>query len=482
VRVLANEASCFNDNPRYNRVCGDSYDWDWWYHYHYAGSEAPRQVNVAALNGTMPIFRTQALSLGEAQNEYTRLGDVFGVTNRKIQQADDPIWVSESNGKELEMDSSAGLYGYTDLNNLWTAEEIERAYMPEMVSITANDAKEIADTFLTDNNLMSSDAQFYEVVSDTVASFELVSDTVSSKLMVQQVEEEEPVVWQVIYSRILTYTPSVRDNNIQEPIEFSVIGPGAKQKVYVSANASRSTESDSVLGALGGWRQLEQARTANGVEETAAEVEMLPADQIYKLHEELEELVVLNSPPIDADQREIITHTVAYWEEGLGASQSELIPVYALQVRYTSSTTDTEVIDHAYIPVNQSYMRPFARIESAPTERVQVGQVVSLKATEAATTLADLGYDASLDFVLGSGTADDYIYTWYVNSVDEANEIGTGREIEYTVTGDTEARSGMPQQTIILMVTDITNPSQPSTTTNVSLDLYSRIFLPLTIR
>ncbi len=189
----------------------------------------------------------------------------------------------------------------------------------------------------------------------------------------------------------------------------------------------------------------------------------------------------MDPPPIEADGREILTHTFAYWEEGAGVSQAELVPVYALTVRYTLAGEEVAV-DDAHIPANPTYMRPFARIEEAPTEKVYVGQTVSFVATDAATTLTDLGYDASLNFVLGYGIPDDYIYTWYVNSIDEANVIGTGRSINYTVTGDVTGRAGDQQQTIILKVTDTANPDQPSTTASTTLDIYPRTYLPLILK
>jgi hypothetical protein len=128
------------------------------------------------------------------------------------------------------------------------------------------------------------------------------------------------------------------------------------------------------------------------------------------------------------------------------------------------------------------YMRPFARIESGPTEMVMVGQTVSFTATEAATTLADLGYDSSLDFILGSGLPEDYIYEWYVNDImDAANLIGSGRSIDYSVIADIESRSGAAQQTIFLVVTDITNPDLPSTTTSRTIDVYQYVYLPMVL-
>ena len=113
---------------------------------------------------------------------------------------------------------------------------------------------------------------------------------------------------------------------------------------------------------------------------------------------------------------------------------------------------------------------------------LRVGQVVSLTATEASRTLADLGYDAGLNFALGSGTPDDYIYDWYVTSVSEANKIGSGRTISYTVRSDATDRSGSPQQNIILRVTDVPSPNSLSSTAVATLALQPRLLLPLILK
>jgi len=435
VRTLINELACLNDRPRTGWVCADSYDWDAWVQTHHAGTEPARYVDVEALNGTMPRFPFAPFAL--AEERYAELGEEFGVTTTvptSVQQAD-PMWSNVSpDGRELEMDSGSGLYGYTDLDNLWTYTETQQAYNLSQglqgVKITANGARDIADQFLTSHNLMPGDAQFYEVVSDTISGGGIVSGSVAA-MDASLLADEQPTVWQVSYSRILVYTPTTTLGLAQEPVEFSVVGPGAKL--------------------------------------------------IYTLHEQLGRIVVLDPMPIEFDDSEILSHTVGYWEEGALSSQSESIPVYELTVRYTLGISEVAVIEE-HIAANETYMPPFAEIESAPTGMVQVGQTVNFTATDATRTLADLGYDPSLDFVLGKGPPYDFFYEWYVNSVADANLIGGGRSIDYAVTADVTERSGSVQQTIILKVIDMVNPDHPSTTASTTLDVYPRIFLPTILR
>jgi hypothetical protein len=485
VRVLANELACLNDRPKTGWVCADSYDWDWWVRSHRAGSEPPRPVDLAAVGNTMPVFLTPPLSLAEAEAQYDRLATVFEVTpSVRLQQDGDPIWTDEANGRELEMDSQSGLYGYTDLNNLWTYTETQAALLSPGAVITSGQAISIAERFLRDNGLMAADAQFYEVVSDTISGGDILSGTLEAE-NASLLEDEQAVVWQVIYSRILTYTPTTVAGVAQAPLEFSVVGPGAKQMAYVSTGSAEmrnglSGNGSDVLGVVGGWRGVEDFQRGQGAG-VAQTVEILTQEQIYTLHQQLADQISLNPPPTEADGTTILSHTLAYWEQGLGMSQSELYPVYALNISYTLGITDMAV-DYAYIPANPLYMPPYAQIESAPSGLVKVGQTVVLTATEASRTLADLGYDPTLDFALGSGAPEDYIYAWYANSLDDANLIGTGRSIQYEVAYDVTARIGIPVQTILLKVTDITNPDSTSSTDSWVLNLYPRVYLPLVFR
>jgi len=311
----------------------------------------------------------------------------------------------------------------------------------------------------------------------------------------------------VIYSRILTYTPpaSVSLSSVQEPIEFSVVGPGAKLKIYVAPEvlaqlslAQAATAQESIIGAVGGWRGVgQESRKAMAVQQT---VDILSYEQMEILFEELEPLVALNYMPIGlVDSREVLTHTLAYYEHEMGTGQDQLIPVYALTARYTleggGTTTDT-----VYIPANEEFMAPLAALTYTVgmplTPTVRVGQQIVLEAVDASKTLAEIGYDGSLDFALGTGDPDSYLYTWYLNTVADENRIGTGRVLTYTVgLNDGQGHDEVPEggsgiqtgslihQAIILEVTDGLSPRPPSTSrTTFQIDVVPPIYLPLVLK
>jgi hypothetical protein len=476
VRALAEENDCFYDKPSASSVCSDAWDYDYYYWTHSCGAAVPSSLTAASAPDArpldaMPIFRTPPLSLAEAQNTYSHLGDVFDIppsVTASAMQSNGGVWRSESDGRELEMDSGSGGYNFYDMNNLWSQQQVERFSAAGIATISADDARAIADNFLQQNGLMSAGAQFLQVVSDT-----LTTATRPGGAMMAT-EETQVTAWEVQYTRMVSAPVASAAGGPATAQEFPVVGSGARLTVYVDATAARaaSNGTGAILGTLGGWARVEQpAVSAAGVES----VPVLTPEQIYTLFNQLESRVVVNTPPIDADQREILGHTLAYWEEGMGTSQGELMPVYALNVRYSQAGA-VLAEGPVYVPANQNYMRPFARIESAPTDPVRVGQVATLTATDATKTLAQLGYDASLNFALGSG---DYIYDWFVGSVEEANRIGSGRILRYTVRADAATHGGAPQQTVILRVTDIGTADQRSTTADVSLNIQPRILLPI---
>ena len=92
--------------------------------------------------------------------------------------------------------------------------------------------------------------------------------------------------------------------------------------------------------------------------------------------------------------------------------------------------------------------------------------------------LSSQGYDASLNFVLGSGVG-PYVYNWYQGTVDPANKIGTGRTLTYTasLSGLTAGRT---TQDIILHVEDLgASGGNNVSVANYQLQVAPPVYLPL---
>jgi hypothetical protein len=479
-RTIINELDCLNDRPNYGQVCADSYDSDWWYQTHYCGTETAVYVPADDVR-EMPVFRMEPYSLDDATADFQNLGNIFSIPVTPTLQAaatgenEDPFFVStDALSRTLEMDKSSGIFNFTDLTELWSAGQAERAMAVSAASpnyVNNDEARRIADEFLRANNLGGAGAVFYEVISDTISTaLETPELAMSSSLVVT---DEVPVVWQVIYSRRLT-APVITAAGVTQEHEFSVVGPGAKQKVYVpvtgEVNAAGVLQTVPV-GVQGGWRGIEQA--VDAATGAALSVAILTPDQIKALYTTMLERVTLNDLPIEVESREILSHTIAYWEEATGVSQGEMIPVYELKVKLVEAQSKAEIEEFVYVPASPLYMRPLAAIvEGVPTAPVQAGTAISLTAADASQTLQALGY-GEFNFVLGSGEPDDYTYDWLL----DGEVIGTGRVLSNFVVPFSEDNRAT-SVTIELRVTDTQSPNQSVATDKAVITADLGIFLP----
>ena len=492
-RVIAEETACFNDNPYASSVCADVLDSDYYWYTHNCGTESASYVPVSQL-ASMPVFVFKPYSLAEAERDFDNLGGVFGVPITPTLQSAAP---SEGPGTppvpgdsdflvsgdgSLEVDTNSGIYRYSDLDTLWTGQAAEQAMAARAASVnylTADDAEQIATAFLTNNGLMPGDAVFYEVAQDTTGA--LGRDTVASAAAVSAAET--PALQQVIYTRKITGTV-LTAAGVAEDIPFTVVGPGAKQKVYLPTvlpptMSAADMAAEPPLGVQGGWRELEPlVNAATGQQVMATILDEPTAQSLYLA---LDDEVSMNSLPLDILGREILSSTLAYWEEAAGASQGHLIPVFEFTVRFTEATTSQVSEDLVYVPASTEYLRPLARILDAPSG-VTAGIAVTLTAADAAQTLKALGIGDQFDFVMGyNGANGTYTYDWYLDSVDAANKITDlnttdgARQITFVpqVAADDRDRS----LTVLLVVTDTDSPNASTSTAEATMQA-ELLFMP----
>ena len=505
-RVLAEETAHFNDTAAHHALV-TVVDSDFYWLTHTVGSEPARRVDVAAINGEMPVLRVQPLSLDQAVNQVNNLGAAFGVdvtvpgtgtqtvTTRQVLETSDVFYSTDG---QLEMDNDYGLFLHADMANLWTTNSELSRQADGGVAMQAIDeevARQVADAFLQENGLARTDAQFYEVASDILSTGEGASDATGQRTVAAVTEVA--MNYQVIYSRIISYTPTIDGRAAAAPVEFSVMGPGSKFKIYVSTQApARAAFADfvdeAVIGGMGGYRAIQTPAEAAAARELQM-VQMLSSGVIEKLFANFEPIVALDHIPLSPEElvsQEIVASTPAYWEGAIGFNQKELIPVYALEVRNTLRNPDQStyvVSSTTYIPVDAPYMAPLARISTTVdlTKNLEPGQIIALEAYDASKTLLALGLDPSpndgspLDFVLGSG---EVTYDWYLNAVGPDSKLGSGRFLNYTADflKGVEVKDGATgAQRIILVVTDTGKDSEPFVSEAVvTFTVAPPVFLP----
>lgn len=500
-RVIAEESSCFNDNPYYSSVCADVDDSDYYWWTHSCGTESATMIPVERLGDTLPVFKVDPYSLDEAAEDFTQLGSVFSIPVTSTLQAaglledgdppappsDNPFLVSTNVSKTLELDKGSGIYSYSDLGNLWNDATAQTALAVSAASanyVSNDEARRVADSFLRQNNLMSPDAVYYEVVSDTVGT--LIEEEGVLASAAEIAGAETPAVWQVIYSRKLT-VPVVMASGVSEDLEFTIVGPGAKQKVYVpitgQINAAGEVET-SPVGVQGGWRGVSPAVNAANEQVVTTIIDDQTARALYLA---LDKEVTMNSIPLSITNQSVLSSTLAYWESAPGNSQGELIPVYELQVAYTEVDTGEAGEDLFYVPASSQYMAPFARITSAPSEGVNGGEQVTLTAADASLTLQELGVGNDFNFVMGYNGADGtYTYEWYLGNVAPENKLTDldtsdgARSITFNIPNLNDDR--FTSLDVMLVVTDIESPNQSNSTASAQIQVNPAIFLPFVSR
>ena len=510
-RILGEEAYNYNDHW-YNHADFQPVDntFYWWTHQSGTGvvlAVNANQLTAASVNGAsaplaeMPVYDVQPLILGEPQARWSTLGAAFALTDTtiitqpgtvlasgaEVLNASNNLFVS-ANG-DLIMDESAGLFQYHNGDTLWSGSVIsnvmavQAAGADARLTIDADTARGIADAFLNQNQLMPGDAHFSAVVQDVLTAAQdtgrvpgQVGAAGTLKILAETVTNH-----QVVYSRVISYTPPIQGSAVADPVEFSVVGPGAQLSVYVAASvppaAGRNLAAvpldELVLGGVGGYRQLQQATAAGTHKPLTTPVR--PFETIKTLFEKAEPQVALSYVPLLATKT-IISNTLGYWEGPITWNQDQLIPTYILTVKATPDG-GTEQEYQVYIPVNEQYMAPYAKITSpAGGANPLPGSTITLEAADASKTLKDLGVDSSLDFVLGSGGT--YLYDWYLGEVSTAAKIGTGRTLQYTVP-DSTANDGKPAAVkVILVVTDFTSPRDPGFASDEAVFNFSKVYLP----
>lgn len=470
-RVLAEERCHFNDR-RYNS-CGDyNPNGRYWYWDHTAGSQPALLVDPSDLEYSMPILPVAPAPL-EPGEQAEQIAAAFGLEDVPATlEPVEGIYQITDGDLDFTMDEQ-GLYSFINLGELWIAPTT--TIHSRITVMDADAARAVADQFLITNGLMNADAYYYEVVPENlteVSITEIPSSTITALGLTETITEIQETIsqtitsgWQVIYSRIITYTPAGGD-----PVAFSVQGPGAKLKIYVSNEGN-------VIGAMGGWRPLHEMAMLDTVS-------IITSDQMLHLYEQLGSIVNLANTPFIADEVVVTTSTIGYYEQPMGIEQASLTPVYIMGLSFRNDGEGEVLTNTAYVPASPQMMNPLASVTSytETTPIIAVGQVLTLTAADAAQPLSALGYGDDLNFALGEAP---YTYTWYLETTDEV--LGYGRMI--TTLASIRDDLGVDKyndvpMSIILEVTDSAGHS-----TRTARQLYfadvtpvQRIYLPVLMK
>lgn len=447
-QIIVEDSSFWNESA-YNQLADRSHDGSWWYWWKSCGAPGAGAVTATQLNNTFPVYSTPPLGLAEAENELGGLSSAFEIgggsqaagtfslaASNAITVGASWIISDSTSGRLLEMDRNTGQFYYYDPARTFADPALNGASAQAV--LTDEDAQRIANQFLTNSGLLPQDAVFNTV--DHVVSGQ--ASTVGAAGVVEI--SETTTGYQVIYNRYLPATV-VNAAGVAETVQIPVDGPGSKIKVYVDPTAggqvavATSNQLGSVVGAMGGWRQV-SAPTAAGVQN----IPLLDYDsQIVPMFSNnlLRPLVAYEDVPLPDAATNILTYTVSGWEEANGESQDMIYPAYRIDATYQQTKTVNNVEESVvftgstWIAANPEFMRPLAQIDAKPTAKTyKAGDTIQAVAADASQTLAALGFGNALNFVMGNG--DTYVYTWYLGDTETGKEIGQTETLSYTLTSE----------------------------------------------
>lgn len=482
----------------YNQLSDPVHDGVYWYWRKWCGAPTSGHLSAAQLDGTFPVYQTPPLGLEEQEQNWNHLTDAFQFQGMARSGAATQVdiggtrIISDTEGRQLEVDMDTGLFYYYDANRTFADPATQGRSSNRVLSPT--DAKDIADQFLRDNGILPTDAVF-----NTVDDVKLGSAGQTNAAGIAEVNETT-TGYEVIYSRYLT-APGAAGADGTSAVQIPVDGPGAKVKVYVDPTAvpaarlaTRANQTGAVVGAQGGWRQVENqgSRMPAQVDLLDYETQILPMFQ----NNELESMVTYDNVPFpDADSKQVISYTVSGWEESNGESQDMIYPAYRIEAEYGQTVTlaggVTETVAYSgfsWIAANPQFMRPLAKFESLPDQEQNytMGDTITATAVDASRTLADLGYDtgnSNLDFALGAATADDYLYKWFLGDVENGKSIGNGRTLNYTLDSqDTLGLKGAPaalEITLQVVNSASSHTSMNTSTRTFTINAVSPLYIPL---
>jgi hypothetical protein len=445
-RVLAEELDNYNDY-----IWGQGYvsldypnNGGYWYWDHWSGTPEPLHLNQ--LPTSLPAVQVSPRTVDPAH--VSDIGLAFGLTGDVLPSPDGSAFYMAggiSDTLQLRVDAHSGGFLFQNLAELWNHPEISRTLPSE------GGAQELSNTFLRENlDILPGIGDTDFTIPPTVrleGPVEMVP--MASGDVVQA--GQQPLDYAISYARTV---------DIGGGEKVSVVGPGARQNVYVGDNGE-------VIAMKGGWRDIQPMLS-----------DMIPVKTSEEAWQEFlaDPSISLAQPPL-ARYYQVpafpFIPTLAYYEQTLSISQTELIPVWVFEsdlytdtVPMSAQVQATEAISalvasnvKIYVPAAADPSSvPQATITSpAPGTTVRPGESLDLAGT-------------------ASGGLPPYSYLW---SSSKDGVLGTGPAL--TIAGLLpDVHSGHVQpNTITLLVTDA-NGQTATDTVDVNVALLA--YLPLVVR
>ncbi len=304
----------------------------------------------------------------DVNETYVRqIGTAFGLASEPILQMCDSLVMADlsdsNNPKILEVSRLTGHFNYHEDGKLFAGEPNIGQFSPAL-------AFEVAESFLTDHDLLPADAGANSVGFDTI-----MEKNIETGDVLQTFHQNTNVA----YGReILADSRGTM---------VSVAGAGARVNVYIAEG--------NVIGASGNWRNIQ----------TSSEIAVNDAATTWSFFDTYGEKVAIEPVLVEYDVAtpNYVTATQVYYEYSSHKWQTELIPCWMFEVDYYLDA-NLAMTANTYIPAAQRYMPPVVEIDTSVTTSTTFNHGETIN------------FDC--DVVAGFGTG-PYTYVWE-SSVDGA--------------------------------------------------------------
>jgi hypothetical protein len=453
-RVLAEELNSYNDyiwgqgyvSPDYPNNGG------YWYWDHVAGTPAPLQLT--AVPTSLPILNVVPRTVDPG---YTmEVGRAFGLTSTQVLTAPDGLAFYMAGGPDdthvLRVDALSGGFLFQNLGELWTNPEMTRT-----LPLSGREAQALVSSFMGSHGegLPGARDFFGSQIDPTI---ELEGPGVGfGEAGIASVTAMSPTNYALHYARSVYDPYSMQD--------ISIVGPGSRLNFYIGDNGE-------VIGMKGGWRDYELAGGPISLQAAASVTVPIKTSEVAWADFLADPTIAVAQPPQALTYTQKLTPTLAYYEQSLSISQTQLIPVWVFVADLYTETVGIPVALQATTAVTALVASDVNIYVPAAADMLALPQVNIT--SPAPGTVINPGQSVSLDGTVEGGQA-PYTYLW-TSSVD--GDLGT------TLTLDSPAlhpdlKSALQANKLTLLVIDANGMNA---TANVDVLVRAAVYLPLVLR
>jgi len=449
-RVLAEELNSYNDyiwgqgyvSPDYPNNGG------YWYWDHVAGTPAPLQL--ADIPKSLPVFKVVPRVVDEGYVK--QVGQAFGLSGDVLAAPDgSAFYMVGGISDTLRVDALSGGFLFQNLGELWTNPEAPRKLPSE------REAPLLVSSFMASHGEGLPGARYF-FGSQIAPTIELEGPTTGFGVAgIASVTEMSPTNYALHYAR------SVYDPYSMQ--EISIVGPGSRWNFYIGDNSQ-------IVGAKGGWRDYQLAEQPAGLRVAAPTMVPIKTADVAWTDFLADPSIAVAQPPLALTYTQKLTPTLAYYEQSLSISQTQLIPVWVFvadlytetlgvpaALQFTAAMTALVASDvNIYVP---------AADDPAALPQVTI-------TSPAPGTIINAGAHVELDGTIAGGQA-PYTYLW-ISSVD--GTLGTDLKLDSPALYP-DIKSGLTANKLALLVVDA-----DGLTASASVDVLVRavIYLPLVLK